>query len=147
MGWASYLEDIIERNREDYLKPVENFIENPPCRLTSLQFERLTVLLDKNNKVLLEIQQLLELSTDPDLNLAFEYRKLREYCEDIEKKINKEKKNKCNLLKEVDTLKKDIEKEHNARQVAETAVMNEEGMKRLLKLDEHKKKRPDRGGL
>jgi hypothetical protein len=78
MGFASYKEDIVDRFNEHVVNPAEELLTNPAIRRHKHLVTELESLVEWSKKTICEVKSLLELATDPDVDLARDNRELRE---------------------------------------------------------------------
>lgn len=138
MGFASYREDIIDRFNEDLLKPAEELLETFGDRAELAECtSRLNVLVTSCRKIMAELEEYLDLATDPAVKLGkqnVEFRKTIsrmkvEYAQQIKYFTAEHARRVAELMVKLGHAKKDVERhglelnaERKRRQAAEDAV-------------------------
>lgn len=83
MGYASYLEDIVDRFNEDLIRPVENLLSDPQFLKQIDAEHRISVFLEQYRLIMTDLRRHLDLATDPEVDLADEIFKLRKQNDEL----------------------------------------------------------------
>ena len=107
MGYASYLEDILERSKLD-LDMATSALKEPD--ITHVNREDALRVLESAKVLLREIHQTLDLATDPQLNLAHEIEQQRAVIRRLQGDVELAKHERERVEQEVDRARQDTAK-------------------------------------
>ncbi len=131
MGWVSYLEDITERLTQD-LEKYRDLARNTDASSAELRVQ-VESLLRACDSALDQIQQHLELATDPEFDMAYEINELDKEKAKLEQEISDLQNRRAKLRAEIQRLQsegKDLKLE--AGTLKRTVAMKEEELNRIL---------------
>lgn len=83
MGYASCLEDIVDRFNDTLIHPVENLLSDPQFLRQIDAEHRIRVFLDQCKLIMADLRRHLELASDPEVDLADEIFKLRKQNDEL----------------------------------------------------------------
>ncbi len=158
MGFASYYEDILDHNHNDLVESAEEDLTDLERQANERgaladgvrnQIERLRTYIQLCKQVEYEIRRVLEVATDPTLDLAHEVIQLRKKNEQLEGLTESHKKERTENKREQLIRDYKLREEREKRQQAEDAMgLSDEDIERMTMPEERRPGgRPSRGGL
>lgn len=126
MGYASYLEDIRERLDEQAVA-LRAALEQPSARATEIKREAQS-LLDACERTLRQVDELMELVSDPHFDLAYEITELDREKAELQREVTRLGAQRVRLLDHVQRLEDEQKrlKQERKRLASEIALKDEE---------------------